>query len=147
MMHIGAYALVAVMESREIIVYSLPALEQIQTFQLYKQPNSYAFFYQREISSRNSVIFIGSVICLDDTGDYVDWVFDERGETIVGATIGTVFAIRRVFDEPVIDFTAGRRAAPSMPPIIPSLTPVSYLGSWLNFKKSKSGDAIDDLRK
>lgn len=82
---------------------------------------------------------------MDDTGDYVDWVFDERGETIVGATLGTVFAIRRVFDEPVIDFTAGRRAAPSMPPIIPSLTPVSYLGSWFNFKKSKSGDAIDDL--
>lgn len=43
-MDTGAYGLVAVMESREIIVYSLPALEQIQNFQLFKQPNSYAFF-------------------------------------------------------------------------------------------------------
>lgn len=82
---------------------------------------------------------------VDDTGDFVDWIFDEQGETLVGMTIGTLFSIRRVFDEPVVDFTVGRRAAPAMPPPIP-LAPISYLGSWFNFKKGKSGDAIDGLR-
>ena len=82
---------------------------------------------------------------MDDTGDFVDWTFDERGESIVQLTMGTLFAIRRVFDEPVVDFTSGRRYASSMPPAVP-LAPISYIGSWLNFKKGMSGDAIDEIR-
>ncbi|KAL5519337.1 SRO7 [Sanghuangporus vaninii] len=120
----GSHALVAAMDTREIFVYSLPALEPMHIFQLPKHP--------------------ASVISIDDTGDFVDWIFDDQGESIVAMTLGTLFSIRRVFDEPVIDFTVGRRAAPTMPPPVP-LAPISYLGSWFNFKKGKSGDAIDDL--
>ncbi|KAL5494875.1 SRO7_1 [Sanghuangporus weigelae] len=120
----GSHALVAVMDTREIFVYSLPALEPMHMFQLPKHP--------------------ASVISIDDTGDFVDWIFDDQGESIVAMTLGTLFSIRRVFDEPVIDFTVGRRAAPTMPPSVP-LAPISYLGSWFNFKKGKSGDVIDDL--
>ncbi|KAL5476395.1 SRO7_6 [Sanghuangporus weigelae] len=121
---IGSHALVVAMDTREIFVYSLPALEPMHMFQLPKHP--------------------ASVISIDDTGDFVDWIFDDRGESIAAMTSGTLFSIRRVFDEPVIDFTVGRRAAPTMPPPIP-LAPIRYLGSWFNFKKGKSGDAIDDL--
>ncbi|THH11619.1 hypothetical protein EW145_g567 [Phellinidium pouzarii] len=120
----GAQGLVAIMDTREVVVYSLPALEELHVFQLNKQPNS--------------------AICLDDTGDFVDWTFDLQTETVCGATLGTLFAIRRVYDEPVIDYTAGRRGVPSLPPRVP-LAPVSYIGSWFNFKKSLSGDAVDTL--
>lgn len=75
----------------------------------------------------------------------MDWTFDIRAEAFSGATLGTFFASRRVFDEPVIDYTVGRRNVPAMPVIIP-LAPVGYLGSWFNFKKGLNGDAIDDLR-
>lgn len=75
----------------------------------------------------------------------MDWTFDLNTETIIGAVIGTFFAKRRVFDEPVIDYTVGRRAVPSLPVIVP-LAPVSYLGSWFNFTKGLSGDDLDKLR-
>ena len=37
---IGSHALVAVMQNREVIIYSLPALEPMHTFHLSKRPNS-----------------------------------------------------------------------------------------------------------
>ncbi|KAI5118052.1 hypothetical protein M0805_005899 [Coniferiporia weirii] len=120
----GAQGLIAIMDTREAIVYSLPELEPIHTFQLNKRPNS--------------------AICLDDTGDFVDWVFDLQADSVCEATLGTFFATRRVYDEPVIDYTTGRRAAPGIPPRVP-LGPISYLGSWFNFKKGLGGDAIDAL--
>ena len=86
-----------------------------------------------------------NVICLDDTGDFVDWAFDEKSASFKGATLGTVFSMHRVFDEPVVDFSAKRKAPPTLPPLVP-LAPVSYLGSWFNFSKGKSGDAVDALR-
>lgn len=67
-------------------------------------------------------------------------------ESVCRATLGTLFAIRRVYDEPVIDYTAGRRAPPAMPQPVP-LASISYLGSWFNFKKSITGDALDAMRK
>ena len=38
---LGAQALVTIMEDREVTVYSLPELEEIQTFSLAKRPDSY----------------------------------------------------------------------------------------------------------
>ena len=138
----GAQALLAIMEDRESLVYSLPDLKLIQTFQLYRKENSCVDLWFLINSSDR----IDSIICLDDTGDFVDWCFDLRTGSIVGATLGTFFAGRRVFDEPLIDYTVGRNYVPSMPSIVP-LAPVSYVGSWFNFKKGLSGDAIDDFRK
>ena len=69
-----------------------------------------------------------------------------HAESINGAIMGTFFSNRRVFDEPVIDYTVGRRSLPAMPVLVP-LAPVSYLGSWFNFKKGSNGDAVDVLRK
>ncbi|KLO20106.1 hypothetical protein SCHPADRAFT_898161 [Schizopora paradoxa] len=121
----GGTALVAIMDTKEVQIYSIPALVPMHKFQLLKQPLS--------------------VICLDDTGDYVDWVFDDtRGMTVSRITMGTLFAMRRVFDEPVVDFASNRKQAGAVPPPIP-LGPASLLGSFFNFKKSVSGDQVDAL--
>jgi len=120
----GGTALVAIMDTKEVQIYSVPYLIPMHKFQLVKQPSS--------------------IICLDDTGDYVDWVFDEKQMTVSKMTMGTLFAMRRVFDEPVVDFASNRKQAPGVPQPIP-LGPASLLGSLFNFKKSISGDQIDAL--
>jgi len=120
----GGIALVAIMDTKEVQVYSIPFLVHMHNFQLLKQPSS--------------------IICLDDTGDYVDWVFDEKRMTVSKLRMGTLFAMRRVFDEPVIDFASNRKQAPAVPQPIP-LGPASLLGSFFNFKKNISGDQVDAL--
>ena len=65
--------------------------------------------------------------------------------TVKKMTLGTFFAIRRVYDEPIIDFTVGRRPVPSPPQPVP-LAPVTMFSSFFNFKRGLSGDQIDALR-
>lgn len=71
-----------------------------------------------------------------------------RRGTVIKATLGTLFAIRRVYDEPVVDFASGRKQVPAIPASVP-LGPQSILGSWfrMNLNTSVSGDQIDALRK
>lgn len=87
-----------------------------------------------------------SAINVDDTGDYVDWSFDMRRGTVTRASLGTLFAIRRVYDEPIVDFTSGRKPVPAMPQMVP-LGPPSLLGSWFRLNAGLSGDQIDALCK
>ena len=68
-----------------------------------------------------------------------------RRGTVTKATLGTLFAIRRVYDEPVVDFTTGRKSVPAMPAAVP-LGPPSLLGSWFRMNASMSGDQVDALR-
>ncbi|RDB29510.1 Uncharacterized protein C1F3.03 [Hypsizygus marmoreus] len=123
---LGSHVLVVVTDRHEGFVYSLPHLEYLQTLRLPPIPSS--------------------SFTLDETGDFVAWTPHPSSGTIHQATYGTLFDIRRVYDQPDIDFLCTKPVIPPQPQPV-SMGPPSMLslGSWFPFNQSMTGAQLDEL--
>ncbi|CAA7264832.1 unnamed protein product [Cyclocybe aegerita] len=126
--HMGARALVIQTDRRDVLIYSLPHLEHLNTVHL--------------------PLISSLPLSIDESGDFIAWTQDPRVQTksthIHQATYGTFFNVRRVYTPPDIDFASTRGSVPPQPQPV-SLGPPSLLGSWFSFNQTLSGDQIDEL--
>ncbi|KAG5647699.1 hypothetical protein DXG03_008422 [Asterophora parasitica] len=123
---LGSHALVVTTSRHDALVYSLPQLEYIATVKL--------------------PLVSSSSVTLDETGGFIAWTHHPSSGTIHQATYGTLFDIRRVYDEPDIDFLITKPVVPAAPqPVSAGPASMLQLGSWLPFNQSTSGAKIDEL--
>jgi len=108
----------------DMLVYSIPHLEYLQTVKFLP------------VSSLP--------LTIDASGDFLAWAADPVSKLINSATYGTFFNIRRANTLPDVDFSTNRGTIPTQPQPL-SLGPASFLGSWFSFNQTKTGEQIDEL--
>ncbi|KAF7303171.1 WD40 containing SNARE-dependent exocytosis protein [Mycena kentingensis (nom. inval.)] len=121
----GSQALVAFTDSEEVLMYSLPSLDHIATF---------------NVPARQTMF-----VSCDDTGDWIAYTPSRSTGRIEQLCYGTLFDFRRAYLPPDLDFWSSQ--LPSIPaqPQPVSLGPASILSSWFRFGQSMTGDQLDKL--
>ncbi|KAG7099718.1 hypothetical protein E1B28_001536 [Marasmius oreades] len=123
---LGSCALVAFTAQNEALAYSLPNLELIHNLSLppVRQPLP---------------------LTVDDSGDFIAWSLDTDSGFIREATYGTLFNFRRVNTLPDVVFSTSKPVVPPQPQPV-SVTPESFLGSWLKLgNQTMTGEQLDVL--
>jgi len=126
----GVSTFVAITTNREVLVYSLPALELMHTFHFNGLPMA--------------------IVSLDYTGDFIEMAVDERSGIIHTTRLGTILNVRRPSGKYFIDLVSSRKSIPAPPQPIPLVSPAKVdigasLGSMLGYGRSISGDQFDVL--
>lgn len=140
----ASYALVVFTESKDVLVYSLPALEHMHTFPL---PLTSSFTSSLTPSA-------------DTTGDFITFntlsPSNNQGNALPGQVmtlnINTMFNLRRAYHEPLVALIEGARPIPAQPQPV-GLGPagifsgLAWLGGLVGQETPTTGDQVDALCK
>ncbi|KAG6842463.1 hypothetical protein C0991_007593 [Blastosporella zonata] len=124
--NLGSHVFVVATNKHDALVYSLPQLEHIMTLRL--PP------------------ILMSSFSLDESGDFMAWNFHPASRTMNQVTYGTLFNIRRAYEQPDMDLASTKPVVPAAPqPVTAGPASMLQFGSWLPFNQSMSGAQLDVL--